>query len=170
VAEPLTIAPMLLLERDIERLISLIPFSTSMAVERSEYNRRAAEDYDHAGLFTQALFQTGGLADTPYWQALRAEPVHEKLARKIEMFNDRGLLVAFDLEPFHPEDWTILHYGMGRRPARHDRMADRAPAERVGAFLSRMKGEVEKLVSTLPSHAHYMDQLTRYLMQKGSGR
>jgi hypothetical protein len=49
-------------------------------------------------------------------------------------------------------------------------MADRAPAERVGAFLSRMKGEVEKLVSTLPSHAHYMDQLTRYLMQKGSGR
>lgn len=165
VLEPLTIAPMLLLERDIERLISLIPFSTDMVVERGEYNRRAADDYDHAGLFTQALFQTGGLPDTPYWQAVRTEPIHEKLARKIEMFNDRGLLVAYDLEPFHPEDWTILHYGMGRRPARHDRIADRAPAQRVRGFLSAMKRDVETLVGTLPSHATYMAQLSRYLMQ-----
>lgn len=165
VLEPLTPAPLMLLERDIERLISLIPFSGEMSVERREFNRRFAEDHEHAELFTRALFETGGLPDTPYWQAARAEPPNEKLARKLEMFEDRGLLVAYDLEPFHPEDWTILHYGMGRRAARYDRSADRASPARVQDFLAQMKREVDKSVEGLPSHAAYMAELKQYLMR-----
>jgi tryptophan halogenase len=165
VIEPLTPAPMMLLERDVERLLSLIPFSRDMTVERREFNRRFGEDYEHAELFTRALFETENLPDTPYWRAARGEPVSEKLGRKIELFEDRGMLVAYDLEPFHAEDWTILHYGMGRHPARYDRTADRAPAARVQQYLSDLKREIEKLVETLPGHATYMAQLKQYLVQ-----
>jgi hypothetical protein len=163
--EPLTPAPLMLLERDIERLLSLIPFSREMSVERREFNRRFAEDHEHAELFTRALFETEGLPDTPYWQAARAEPVGEKLARKIELFEDRGFLVAYDLEPFHPEDWTILHYGMGRRAARYERSADRAQPAQVQNFLSNLKREIDKAVEGLPSHAAYMAELKQYLMR-----
>ena len=165
VVEPLTPAPLMLLERDIERLLSLIPFSREMSVEAREYNRRFADDHEHAELFTRALFETEGLPDTPYWQAARAEPIDEKLARKIELFEDRGLLVAYDLEPFHPEDWTILHYGMGRRAVRYDRSADRAPPAQVRNFLSNLKREVDKAVEGLPPHAAYMAELKQYLMR-----
>ncbi|MBO9624389.1 MAG: tryptophan 7-halogenase [Sphingomonas sp.] len=165
VVEPLTPAPLMLLERDIERLLSLIPFSSDMTVERREYNRRSAEDHEHCALFSRALFETDGLPDTPYWQAARAEPVPEKLARKLDLFEDRGLLVAYDLEPFQMEDWTILHCGMGRHPSRYDRSADRAPADRVRQYLANMKSEIAKLVDTLPSHADYMAQLKQYLLQ-----
>jgi tryptophan halogenase len=165
VVEPLTPAPLMLLERDIERLLSLIPFSSEMSVERREFNRRFGEDHEHAELFTRTLFETGGLPETPYWRAARAEPLPEKLARKIELFEDRGFLVAYDLEPFHPEDWTILHYGMGRRPARYDRTADRAQAAQVQGFLSNLKREVDKTVQGLPSHAAYMAELSQYLKQ-----
>lgn len=163
VLEPLTPAPLMLLERDIERLLSLIPFSSEMSVERREFNRRSAEDHEHAELFSRALFETGGLPDTPYWRAARADPVDEKLARKIELFEDRGFLVAYDLEPFHPEDWTILHYGMGRRGARYDRTADRAQPAQVQNFLLQFKREIDKSLEGLPSHAAYMAELKRYL-------
>jgi tryptophan halogenase len=165
VVEPLTPAPLMLLERDIERLLSLIPFSSEMSVERREYNRRSAEDHEHAELFTRALFDTEGLPDTPYWRAARAEPVSEKLARKLELFEDRGFLVAYDLETFHPEDWTILHYGMGRRAARYDRTADRAPPDQVRTFLANIRREIDKAVEGLPSHAAYMAELRQYLMR-----
>ncbi len=165
VVEPLTPAPLMLLERDVERLVSLIPFSTEMTVERREFNRRSAEDYEHAELFTRALFETDNLPETPYWRAARGAPINEKLARKIELFQDRGVLVAYDHEPFHPEDWTILHYGMGRRPIRYDRSADRAPGAQVQQFLSNMKRDVEKVVEALPSHSTYMAELQRYLLQ-----
>jgi len=167
IVEPLTPAPLMLLERDIKRLLSLIPVSGEMSVERREYNRGFAEDYEHAELFTRALFETGGLPDAPYWRAARAEAVSEKLARKIELFEDRGFLVDYDLEPFHQEDWTILHYGMGRRADRYDRTADRAQPARVQAFLASLRREIDQSVEGLPSHAAYMEQLTGYLMQNG---
>ena len=165
IVEPLTPAPLMLLERDIERLLSLVPFSSEMSVERREFNRRFVEDHEHADIFTRALFETDGLPDTPYWRAAWADPVGEKLARKIELFEDRGVLVAYDLEPFHPEDWTILHYGMGRLAARYDRTADRAQSAQVQNLLSNLKREIDKAVEGLPSHAAYMTELKQYLLR-----
>jgi tryptophan 7-halogenase len=166
VVEPLSPAPLMLLERDVERLLSLIPNAGGMAVERREYNRRFGDDHLHASLFNRALIETDGVADTRYWRAARADPLPEKLARKLALFASRGFLVAYDLEPFHPEDWTILHLGMGRRPARHDRLADRAPPARVEQFLADMRRGIEQVAAALPSSDTYRAQLETYLQRK----
>ncbi len=163
VVEPLTPAPMMLLERDIERLLTLIPTRRDMGVEAREYDRRFADDHDHADLFQRAFFTVEGLPDGPYWQAAKAVPVPEKLARKLTMFADRGVLVAYDLEPFHPEDWTILHLGLGSRPRRHDRLADRADPGRVRQYLSTMERDIETAVAKLPPARLYRAQLEQYL-------
>lgn len=168
VVEPLTPAPLMLLQRDIERLLSLIPVSRDLSVERREFNRQFSDDYRNAGLFNRALFETTPLPDAPYWRAACEEPVDERLACKIEQFRSRGLHVAFDLEPFNQEDWIILHYGMGRRPERHDRMADRATSARVRQYLSDLRGGIEKGVRTMPTHDAYMANLTRFLVEKGA--
>jgi tryptophan halogenase len=169
VVEPLSHAPMLLLQRDIERLLSLIPLARDMSVESREFNRQSAEDYTHAEIFNRALFETRPVADTPYWRAAREEPMHEKLALKIAQFENRGLLVAFDLEPFNAEDWAIVHHGMGRRPARHDRVADGAPQTEVQQFLTTLRRDIENLAKTMPTHNDYMAGLIRYLSQQKKG-
>jgi tryptophan 7-halogenase len=165
VVEPLTQAPMLLLQRDIERLLTLIPFSTDMSVERREYNRQSGEDHLNVELFNRALFETKSVSDAPYWRAARAEPIHERLAQKIARFEERGALVMFDLEPFNAEDWTILHFGLGRRAARHDRVADRIPEDEVRQYLTRMRREIEDLAKSLPAHDVYLARLVQYLRQ-----
>lgn len=166
VIEPLTPAPVMLLQRDIERLLSLIPVSDDMAMEQREYNRQYTDDCDHAALFQRALFETSGLPQAAYWAAACAEPVPEKLQRKIEQFESRGLHVGYDLEPFQPEDWTILHYGMGRHPERYDRVADNAPKDRIAHHLAALQHEIGKVVTAMPSHMTYMTNLTRYLLQQ----
>jgi tryptophan halogenase len=165
VVEPITPAPIMLLERDIERLLALIPNAGDMGVERREYNRRFDDDFTHAALFNRALFAIDGLPDTPYWRAAQGDAVPDKLVRKIAMFTARGLLVAYDLEPFHPEDWTILHLGLGHRPARHDRLADRADTPRVRQFLDAMQRDVEQAVAPLPAADLYRTQLVQYLQR-----
>jgi tryptophan 7-halogenase len=166
ILEPLTHAPMLLLQREIERLLTLVPCSGDMSVECREFNRQSAEDHTHAEIFNRALFETPPLAQTPYWLAAREEPLHEKLAHKITQFESRGVLVAFDLEPLNAEDWTILHHGMGRRPARYDRVADRVPEAETRPMLDRMPREIAAFVKTMPTHHDYMVNLVRYLKQK----
>jgi tryptophan halogenase len=165
VLEPLTHAPMLLLEREIERLLTLVPCSSDMSVERREFNRQGGDDYIHTEIFNRALFETPLESQMSYWQAARAEPPHDKLVQKIIQFESRGLLAAFDLEPFSPEDWVILHHGMGRRPARYDRMADRTPEAEFRPLLESMPRDIENLVKTMPTHDDYMVSLVRYLKQ-----
>jgi tryptophan halogenase len=166
VLEPLTHAPMLLLQRDIERLASLIPFTTDMSVESREYNRQCEADYSHAELFNRALFETAPVSDSVYWKEAREEPVADKLAAKIAQFESRGLLVAYDLEPFNPEDWTILHHGMGRHPARYDRVADRTSDGEVQQYLATRRGDIDKLVRSMPSHHRYVTHLAEHLRQR----
>jgi tryptophan halogenase len=165
VLEPLSHAPMLLLEREIDRLLTLVPFSRDMSVESREFNRQGAEDYTHAEIFNRALYETPPRAQTAFWHAARAEPPHEKLVQKLTQFESRGLLAAFDLEPFTPEEWVILHHGMRRRPVRYDRMADRTPEGEVRPMFDAMSREIENLVKTMPSHHDYMVSLVRYLRQ-----
>ena len=152
VLEPVTHAPMLMLQREIDRLLTLVPCSRDTSVESREFNRQSVDDFIHAEIFNSALFET--------------QPVHEKLARKIAQFESRGLLVAYDLEPFNIEDWTILHHGMGRRPARHDRMADRVPEAEARPMVEQMPRDIENIVKTMPKHHDYMVNLVRYLKQK----
>lgn len=164
VVDPLTPAPLMLLQRDVERLLALIPVSTDMAMERREFNRQFANDHDHADLFHSAL-----LASPPagaYWQAGKSSD--ERLNRKIAQFLSRGVLVSYDLEPFTPEDWLILHYGMGRRPKRHDRLADTPPDEQVRAYLSDLRNRIEAAARSLPDHHTYMVNLKRYLAHRGA--
>jgi tryptophan halogenase len=165
VLEPLSHAPMLLLEREIDRLLTLIPFSREMSVERREFNRQGSEDYTHTQIFNRALFETPVETQSEYWRAAHAEPPHEKLVQKITQFESRAVLAAFDLEPFTPEDWVILHHGMQRRPARYDRMADRTPDAEVRPVLDSMPRDIANLVKTMPAHHDYMVNLLRYLKQ-----
>lgn len=166
VLEPLSHAPMLLLQRDIERLASLIPITTDMSMESREYNRQCADDYAHAELFNRALFDTAAPAASSYWRAAVDEPIPDKLAAKIAHFRSRGLPVSFDLEPFTPEDWTILHFGMGRSPERHDRVADRASDRDVEWLLTNRRREIDQFVQRMPKHHRYVSQLAQHLRQR----
>ncbi len=164
--DPLTPAPMMLLQRDVERLLSLIPMSGDMAIERREFNRQFDNDYTHAELFSSALMAPASTDAGAYWRDVPRPD--EKLDRKIAQFLSRGVLVSYDLEPFTPEDWLILHYGMGRRPERHDRLADAPPDDQVRAYLSDLRSRIEAAARSLPDHHSYMVNLKRYLAQKGA--
>ncbi|MBP2161220.1 MULTISPECIES: tryptophan 7-halogenase [Asticcacaulis] len=166
--EPLTPAPIMLLQKDIDRLVSLIPLSGDMSMESREFNRQFVDDCEHAELFRRALFATAPLPRSSYWQADGALGSSPKLDRKFEQFLSRGVLVAYDLEPFTPEDWVVLHYGMGRRPRRYDRLADQAPAPELKQYLDTLRRDIEAATYNLPSHDSYMTRLRQYLMRQGA--
>lgn len=166
VVEPVTPAPFMLLQRDIDRLMALLPISPRMAVERREFNRQYADDYDHAVLFNRALFDLSDADYGAYLQGACESPADERLAGKIAQFESRGLHVAYDLEPFGLEDWVILHLGMGRRPERYDRVADSMPRDKMDQYLGRMRQDIAQAVKTMPPHGAYRQGLAKFLKQQ----
>ncbi|MGZ3306406.1 MAG: tryptophan 7-halogenase [Asticcacaulis sp.] len=166
VAEPLTPAPFLLLQRDVERLVTLLPASLDMKVEQREFNRQFTEDYRNAFLFNQSLFVGEDRPAGTYWEAARAAPRDERLTQKIEQFESRGLHVAYDLEPFGQEDWIIQHFGMGRRAERYDRVADHTPRAAMDRHLDEMRQAIAAAVRTMPPHGAYRQNFANFLQQQ----
>ena len=163
VVEPLTPAPMMLLQRDIERLLELIPVSADMTAERQEFNRRFDDDFMHTEMFANAFFANDTHSKSAYWDEAAANARTESLERKIAQFESRGLLVKYDLEPFNDEDWTILHNGMGRQTARYDLQVERIARSETQKQLSGMKQAIEHLVTRMPPHHLYVANMKRYL-------
>lgn len=170
VLEPLTPAPMMMLIRDIQRLLELIPVTNSMSAEATEYNRRFIADVEHTGLFQGALFALEHLPDAlpehAYWQQAALCEQSEKLTRKLTQYNHRGILVNYDLEPFNEQDWLILHSGMQRRPQTYDIVADQVPRAEMANQLNGMGNVIQQVVSQMPPHAIYLEKLMAYLSQK----
>ena len=164
VIEPLTSAPINLLHRSLKRLSELIPLDRDMSVERQEYNRQTSEDIANATVFNQAHFVGAETEMAPYWQKAKAAPIGDRLKRKLTQFQSRGHLVQYDLEPFNPEDWAILHYGMGRRPKRHDIRAKAMP--NAGRLLDQFKSAIAGIVPRMPPHHQYLSRFRAYLEKK----
>jgi hypothetical protein len=57
---------------------------------------------------------------------------------------------------------------MGRRPERHDRLADQVAVPELKPYLETLRRDVEAVANSLPSHDNYMTKLTRYLTREGA--
>lgn len=152
--EPITPAPYILLKKDIERLLELIPVNDEIHLERQEYNRRFENDLSHAELFHRALYAEQ--RDVGYGGC-------EKLDRKLTQYLHRGILASYDFEPFNEQDWAILHAGLGRKPKRYDRLAELVDFEKTQSNLDRMRAGIAHLASKMPNHHIYLEKLSMYL-------
>lgn len=162
--EPLTVAPVRLLMRDVARVAELFPVSTDMAVERRTFNAQAKDTQNLALAFHAAHFS--GLAFASDYAAHWTRWSTPELDRKLRQYEARGVLPAFDRETFHPLDWAVLHAGVGRSPARADTLAAQADPAAVDAALRGMAQSIEAAVPKIPPHGVYLGKLLDYLARK----
>ncbi len=166
VVEPLTPAPMMLLQRDIERLLSLFPVSSDMTVEAKEYNRLSGNDLEHCQLFQRSMFEIKNAPKSAYWNQVTNTPAPKKLERKIEQFLSRGYVTMYDLEPFHAEDWIIQHFGLGRQPERYDIYLDQLSEKQISQRLGQLSANINSMVQKMPPGDRYVQNFRRYLEKK----
>lgn len=152
--EPVTHGPYVMLMRDIERLLELVPLGGSLELERKEYNRRYSNDIEHGLLFHKALYHEQ--YDIGYTFC-------EKLERKLTQFSHRGIVVSFDFEPFNVQDWIILHAGLARRPSNYDQMANQVSEDDMAEKLISIRKGMVHLAKQMPPHHLYITKLKQHL-------
>ena len=162
VQDPLTPGPMIMLQRDIERLLSLIPVDAVANVERREFNRRFANDHVNTSMFAGAFYMSEPSPENTFWKTAQAAESKPELERKLAQFESRGLLVKYDLEPFNDEDWTMLNFGLGRHPRRHDLQAEAVSKAEIEQQISNLRQAVAQIVSRMPPHHLYVANMKRY--------
>lgn len=162
VLEPLSPAPMMLLLRDIERLLELIPTANTAEMERREFNRRFQADSTHTSLFNRLFHLDRNMPQTAYWRAAAKAADSDLLNRKRALFQHRGVVIKYDLEPFNTEDWTILFHGLGYAPEDYDLQIENVPQAQSERHVAGLQSAIASTVSRMPPHPVYVRKMKTY--------
>jgi len=134
------------------RLIALLPTADGSPLAALEYNRLMAEEHDRAR--DMAVFRHLAAArNEPFWARSRQAAPSPALAYKQAQFESRGRVVLYDEETFVEGAWVGAFLGHGILPRRHDRLADRLPADQADAALARLRGLIRQAAQAMPPHA-----------------
>uniref|UniRef100_B0T4L8 Tryptophan halogenase n=1 Tax=Caulobacter sp. (strain K31) TaxID=366602 RepID=B0T4L8_CAUSK len=150
--EPLNGDDAHLVQSGVSRLIALLPTADGSPLAATEYNRLMAEELDRTR--DTAAFRYAVAARTdPVWTLARQAPPSPALAYKLSQFESRGRVVMYDEETFVEGAWLAAFLGHGILPRRHDRLADRLPADQADAALARLRGLIRQAALAMPTQA-----------------
>jgi tryptophan halogenase len=150
--EPLNGDDAHLVQSGVSRLIALLPTADGSPLAATEYNRLMAEELDRAR--DMAVFRYAVAVRTdPVWALAREVQPSPALAYKQSQFESRGRVVMYDEETFVEGAWIGAFLGHGVLPRRHDRLADRLPADQADAALSRLRGLIRQAAQSMPTLA-----------------
>jgi tryptophan halogenase len=140
------------IQSGVGRLIALLPTADGSPLAAAEYNRLMAETFDRARDMAVLRHLAAARTDPLWSQARRAEP-SAALAYKQAQFESRGRVVLYDEETFVEGAWIGAFLGHGITPRRHDRLADRLPADQAEAALARLRAMIRQAAEAMPPHA-----------------
>ena len=158
--EPLEWGSLHLAHSAIDRIVSMMPDLDFGAVELWDYNRQAAAEADRMRDFL-VLHYVVSKRSEPFWQAAAAVEPPASLAHTLSLFRERGRLPIYEEETFARDSWLAVLLGQGVVPERTDPLIEAVPPAQADQAMAKMRETIAMLVSTLPTHAAYLRNLSR---------
>lgn len=154
--EPLESTSIYLVQVAITTLVELFPAGAVCNVERDEFNRTMALEYDRIRDFLILHYHATERADTPFWNYVRHMPIPDSLAEKIALFRARGRVETHSRGLFLEPSWLAVLHGQRVLPDDYDPRARVTSANRLALALERMRAATAAAADAMPDHATYL--------------
>jgi tryptophan halogenase len=155
--EPLAGADLHFAQLGIVNLVELFPLRRDCAVEAVEYNRLMGEHADALRDFTLAHYRLATRTGK-FWDAVRASPLPERLAHRLDLFSASGRINLHDQESFEEVDWAWLLIGGGITPAALELQTLTLIDKVSDAQVAPLRATVQQLVASMPRHLDYLSR------------
>lgn len=159
--EPLESTSIHLIQMGIAKLIALFPGASEAPVERAEYNRLMADDFEHIRDFLILHYKATSRTDTPFWDYVRTMSIPDTLQQKIDLLRSRGRFFKYDAELFDLTSWLAVAEGQGGGPQGYSPAADRLTGANLTQSLANMRDVYAKTVEAMPTHQAYIDRFCK---------
>jgi tryptophan halogenase len=151
--EPLESTSIHLVQSGLSRLLSLLPRDLGdLSHARDTFNRLSDSEWRRIRDFIVLHYVANGREGEPFWDHCRQMEVPDTLREKIALFEEAGLFVREEDEPFLDDSWAQVMLGQGIVPRAWSPLADNVPAEDIGPFLASLANACRTKAGALPSH------------------
>ena len=162
--EPLESTSIHLIQAGISRLLALFPDAGWGDAERDTYNDFTRTQYEQVRDFVILHYKANG-RDEPLWRQVREMAVPESLARRIDLFRNRGRVFRREDELFAETSWIAVMLGQGITPQGWDPLADALDPGQLRQMLDRIRATFRRTAEAMPAHA---DWLARHCPSRGT--
>jgi tryptophan halogenase len=132
-------------------LISLFPADRDDMKEATIYNLKLASHTASLRDFQISHFKLNRRFGEPLWDAVREQAVPEMLARKLRLFESRGIVAMNEDETFQEESWISLFVGHHLIPKSWNPLVDKMSEQEQIANFRRILGFIASEVKSMPS-------------------
>jgi len=156
--EPLESTSIHLIQSHVSRLLQLFPASGDARIERDEYNRRCATEFEQIRDFLILHYHQTSREDSEFWRYCKNMDVPDSLTHKQELFASSGRVGRDADDLFREASWVQVMLGQGVMPDGHDPMAGALTDAQLSEFLKNVRTLIERAVDGLPTHEDYLRQ------------
>ncbi|MEL7232111.1 MAG: tryptophan 7-halogenase, partial [Pseudomonadota bacterium] len=139
----------------------LFPDTSFADATIDEYNRVVGKEYDLIRDFLILHYARTDRDDTEFWRSRRTMSLPESLTHKMALFEADAHLFRDADDLFRESSWVQVMLGQGMQPRGYHRRADALSDAQLSRFMSDMQQLIAQTVDPLPSHADFVDQLTK---------
>ncbi|MGA1693762.1 MAG: tryptophan halogenase family protein [Burkholderiaceae bacterium] len=157
--EPLESTSIHLIQRAAIRLMQLFPSAGIQQAEIDEFNLQSKRELEHIRDFIVLHYHVNERTDSDLWKHVREMSILPSLRHRIELFKESARVFRTSDELFAENSWIQVMMGQGILPSRYHPVADLMGPEELQHFLADIQARVKRLVSALPAHGSYVQQL-----------
>jgi tryptophan halogenase len=154
--EPLESTSIHLIQAGIAKLLTLFPDKTFDPQLSDEYNRQSTLQFEWIRDFLIAHYSLTERDDSPFWNYCRTMSTPDTLRGKLELFSRRARIFREDDELFLEPSWIAVLMGQGLIPKSYDPLADAIDASTLESAMKNMRGTVQRVAESLPTHAEFI--------------
>jgi len=154
--EPLESTSIHLIQTAIFRLLALFPGRGISPHLVDRFNRETIEEYETVRDFVIAHYALASGVETPFWEAVRAAPIPDTLAARLETFRDTGIILYENKDLFRATNWFCVMMGQGWRPSAHHPLADTLPDTVLAERMTLLRRRAEEMAASMPAHADFI--------------
>jgi tryptophan 7-halogenase len=156
--EPLESTSIWMIQSGISRLMAMFPDKSFAPVDIERYNRILKTETEEIRNFLVLHYKATKRDDSPFWNYCRNMAVPDKLAEKIDVFNNSGRAFRENEELFNDTSWFAVMTGQGMRPRTFDPVAAVLPMEETQKRLFDIKTAVANSADYMPKHADFIKE------------
>ncbi|RYD59985.1 MAG: tryptophan 7-halogenase [Sphingomonadales bacterium] len=156
--EPLESTSIHLIQTGIIRLLGLYPRNSIDPAVVDRFNADTAHEYELLRDFVLAHYAVSSGIDAPFWRDVRATPLPDSLAARLDAFRTSGNILNEPTEFFGPTNWFAILWGQGLRPGDYHPLADTLPADERVRRLTLLRQRISEGLADLPPHEAFLAQ------------
>jgi len=157
--EPLESTSIYLIQAAVIDLARLMPGPGSARSDprlAAEFNRLFEMHYERIRDFLVLHYAANDRVGEPLWDYVRAMPLPDTLAHKIELFRARGTAPNYQFGLFSRDSWLAVFEGQGIHPLSHDPLAEAIDLEQTADRLEELSARIEGRLEGVASQADFL--------------